>query len=399
MIDELRVVTVTTFFPNSAEPHRTVFLRHLVRAMRRVCPVDVVAPLPYAPPLSWIPRWHALNRVARIEMSEEIQVQHPRFVAIPKLPWLSGMGYFLGVILTLRRLMRSTDRCVLHAHCAYPDGVGVALAARFLGIPFVITAHGSDINVYSKRRTLWPQIRWALGSARGVIVVSRDLEAKVKKLTGSSIRNLSCIPCAGYDPAIFSPRRRQEARAAIVLSPDARLIVFVGNLVPIKGVDVLIAAWRLLRERKAVGSTDRLLIIGDGTARPALERLSLAQGDSDTIVFYGALPQSSVSQHIAAADVLCLPSHNEGMPNVVVEALALGIPVVASRVGGIPELLNDGVNGLLVEPGRPDALANRLAEVFARSWDRAKIHSSVSHLTWQAIGARNAAFIANVLAC
>src|SRR3989344_1157910 len=259
----MEILVVTTFFPNSIERQRTVFVENLVRAMGRLCPVNVIAPVPYAPPIRWAPDWYAQSRIPRDEDIDGIRVMHPRFAVIPKLGWLSGLGYFLGILPALRRARMSNRRLVVHAHCAYPDGVGVALAARVLNFPYIVTCHGSDINVYAERRGLRAQIRWALSGAAGVIAVSRDLERKIRNLLDGHATRIAYIPCAGYNPDVFIARAPHETREQLGIAASGRLVVFVGKLVPIKGVDVLIDAWARLCRGGVVTAVDQLIIIGE----------------------------------------------------------------------------------------------------------------------------------------
>ena len=393
----MRILTVTTFFPNQIFPNRTVFVKNLVRAMQSLCAVNVIAPVPYAPPLRWVPRWHALSCVGREEIIGGIEVLHPRYLVIPRMECFSGFSYFLGVLGSLRRAKREYGSFLIHAHCAYPDGVGVALAAHFLRLPYAITAHGSDINVYAARSLLRPQVRWALAGARGVIAVSRDLESKINALTGNAHLSVARIPCAGFDPAVFFPRSSQDARKILGLPQEGRIVVFVGNLVPVKAVKFLVQAWTMLKRQGVIYEHDQLIIIGEGPCRADLE-LRIGQAEiAHTTKLIGAIPQAAVSDWIAAATLLCLPSYNEGMPNVVVEALASGVPVVASRVGGIPELVCEGVNGMLVEPGNARALADALATALSKTWDQPQIYESVAHLTWHALATRNCEFLESAL--
>lgn len=393
----MHVLTVTTFFPNAAKRQRSVFVKNLVEAMKRRCHVDVISPVPYAPPFDLKPEWREQRTIPAFDSIDGINVEHPRFVVLPKLGWFSGFGYFLGILRTLRQHIKSGRRIVVHAHCAYPDAVGVALAAKLLRFPYVVTAHGSDINVYAEQRTLRFQIRWALRHAAGVIAVSGALEAKIVHLTGAAKTEIACIPCAAFDPRVFYPRSRPDARAALEVDPHARLVVFVGLLVPIKGVEFLIDAWAELRLRGKLGETDRLVILGDGPCRDRLERQMTKAGLADSIRFAGTVNQINVARWIAAANLLCLPSINEGTPNVIVEALASGVPVVASRVGGIPDLIRDGENGLLIAPTNSLALADALERALGREWDARAVADSVSNLTWQAIADRNCDFLQSKL--
>lgn len=390
------IVTLTTFFPNSADRQRAVFVENLVRAMQRICRITVIAPVPITPPVRWVHHWYAQSQIARKESINGIEVSHPRIIVVPKLGWLSGVGYFLGIMLVLRRARKKTRQLVVHVHCAYPDGVGVALAARALGLPYVITAHGSDINVYAGRHGLRGQIRWAMRGANGIIAVSRDLEGKIRTLLKNDAPKVEYIPCAGYDPSLFFPHESREIRNQLETAMNGRLAVFVGKLVPIKGVNILIDAWARLHHSGAVTESDQLVIVGEGKCREALEGQVSDAGLGDCIRFLGAIPHPEVSRWIAAADVLCLSSHNEGTPNVIVEALACGVPVVATRVGGVPEIVSEGVNGRLVKPGDPAEFAQVIQSVLAQVWDREAIRRSVAHLTWDIIAEKNCRFLQSV---
>jgi len=392
----LHVVVLTTFFPSPRDPLRTPFLRHLVDALAQDCALELVVPVPRRPPVG---AWRDAQPVPASEAFAGRTLAHPRYLAVPGLHWLSGLTYFLGVWRTLRALQRRHGRFVLHAHCAYPDVVGAALAARLLGLPLVATVHGSDINISGRQRLLRPQIRAALRGARRVIAVSAPLAHAVAELAGLPPERVACIPCAGYSPAVFHPRgggERAALRRALGIADEARLVLFVGHLVPVKALDVLLRAWALLGGAPSVGAHARLVLIGEGSERGKLERQAGELGLAGCVAFLGPRPQAAVADWMVAADLLALPSHAEGSPNVVVEALASGTPVVASRVGGIPDLVDEGVNGLLVPAGEPQALADALAAALGRPWDPARISSSIAHLTWPALGRRNRDVLAEV---
>ena len=169
----LPVVILTTFFPNRREPHRTVFLRNLVTAMRPGCDIAVVAPIPRRPPIG---RWRERAAFPSTDRLGDLALHHPRFLSLPGLSWLAGLSYAWGVWPVLRDLKQARGWFVVHIHCAYPDAVGGALAARLLGLPWVVTVHGSDINIAARKPALRPQIRWALRGAQRVVAVSRALQ-------------------------------------------------------------------------------------------------------------------------------------------------------------------------------------------------------------------------------
>lgn len=386
----LRIAVVSTFYPNLSAPYRTLFVRHLVQALARQAAVEVVAPLPYAPRWPATRRWRALRRVPIETRDGDLPVSHPRYVVIPKVDALSGLTYARAVLPLLRRIHREHPLDVLHAHCAYPDGVGVALAARALGIPFAVTAHGSDINLDAKRVSLRPQIRWALGRAAAVIAVSDSLRHQMLALAPEAQARIACIPCSGVDPAVFHGADRARARSERALATPARVALFVGNLVPIKALDVLLDAWRGLLARNSLSpAEDRLVVIGDGPLRERLAAESRAAELRGTVRVLGPLPQADIAGWMRAASVLCLSSQHEGMPNVVVEALASGLPVVATAVGGIPDLVKPPLNGYLAVPGNPREFAAALAQGFARNWDAGQIAATAAGYNWRDLATRN----------
>jgi glycosyltransferase involved in cell wall biosynthesis len=383
----LPVVVLTTFFPSPRDPHRTPFIRNLLGAMRADCDIDLVIPVPRRPQVG---AWRDAAPVPASEHYAGFTLIHPRYLAVPGLHALSGLTYLAGVWRTLRALRHERGAFVLHAHCGFPDAVGAALAARQLGLPLVVTVHGSDVNVSARDPLLRPQIRWALRSARRVIAVSGDLQRSVIDLTGLDEQRVACIPCSGHAPEVFHPREpgiRTLLRGKLGIAGDAKVVLFVGHLAQVKGLDGLMSAWARVGRRRS--DQPRLVLIGEGPERDSLVRLAEREGIASRVSFLGPLPQALVAEWLAVSDVLCLPSRSEGSPNVVVEALACGVPVVASRVGGIPDLVTSGVNGLLVPPADPARLADALMTALDREWDPREIASSIGHLTWQALARRN----------
>jgi glycosyltransferase involved in cell wall biosynthesis len=394
----MHVAVVSTFYPNAAEPVRAVFVRSLTAALSRHCMMIVVAPVPYAPPVRHNRRWLALRSIPKTASDGRVQVLHPRYVAIPKCDPLSGFTYFAGIAATLRRLCRDRQIDLLHVHCAFPDAVGVALAAAWLGIPFAVTTHGSDINVYAQEPLIRRQLTWALERAAVVIAVSEALQRKIRGLVPSLAERVVHIPCAGVDPRLFTPRDREGSRRSLGLAGDGRIVLFVGRLVAIKAVDVLLEAWRELCIQGKAGRRDRLVIIGEGPLRRSLEARAASGALHGAVRFMGDMPQEEIARWMNAANALCLPSRNEGTPAVMTEALASGCPVVASRVGGIPEVISSGRNGLLVEPGDSERLAEALSTALERHWNIGEIARSVSELTWDRLAERNLRVLRDVVA-
>jgi glycosyltransferase involved in cell wall biosynthesis len=230
-----------------------------------------------------------------------------------------------------------------------------------------------------------------------VIAVSQALQQKISMLAPVVAAKVVHIPCAGVDPDVFMLRDRNAARDSLGYTGEGRILLFVGQLVPVKAVDVLISAWQRMLTHGKARRGDRLVIVGDGPERSNLETQVVMGNMKDTVLFVGDIPQASVARWMSAATALCLPSRNEGTPNVLIEALASGRPVVASRVGGVPEVISEDRTGILVEADNDLMLSDALAAVFDRQWDEAEIAATIADCTWSTLARRNIAVFRHVL--
>ena len=250
----------------------------------------------------------------------------------------------------------------------YPDGYAAARCARALGVPSVIGALGSDIHERPGRA--------AIAQTRATIAMADALLTVSEAMRGAAIRQFGADPARthtivnGFNGAVFHPRDRGAARRELGVAADERLIVYVGRLVEAKGMNELIAA--MARLSAVPGASYRLALVGDGVMREQLVAKVAASGLGAQIRFVGGCEPPQVAQWIAASDVLTLPSWSEGYPNVVVEAIACGRPVVATDVGGTCEIVNPR-NGILIPPRDASALADALISATTRSvagdWD------------------------------
>jgi glycosyltransferase involved in cell wall biosynthesis len=258
---------------------------------------------------------------------------------------------------TFRRALAEFRPDVIFAPWAYPDGYAAVELARQSGVPVVVQVHGSDIRQLQQFPARRAGTMLAVRQAQGVIAVCRELAGGVIRLGASPERVRVIID--GVDPAVFSPGSKESARQRLGLPSDRQHLLFVGNLVPVKGIDVLVAACGRLRN-----SAWQLHIIGDGPQRAALQRAAAAAGIGQRVTFHGAITHENLPDWFRAADLFVLASRSEGVPNVLLEAMACGLPLVASEVGGIPEIADQGASRL-VPPERPDALAEAITDMLA----------------------------------
>jgi teichuronic acid biosynthesis glycosyltransferase TuaC len=318
----VRALWLTPGYPSSVDPVGFIFHQTQARAVAEAgIDVSVVAPAPWVPPglARRSPRWAAYRRMPRCEPDGRIPVERPRYLTTPRETRV-GVAH-LTQALACRPAARPD---VTHAHFAYPCGSAGLMLKRRLGVPLVISVLGDDVYIYpgnnSRMRKLFVQ---AMRGADRVIANSPDLARTTQALTGVLPETLSI----GIDLARFSAQPdRAGARAALGLAPEAFVILYVGALLPQKGVLDLAAAMRELAWPDAV-----VLLAGAGPARP----------EGPGVRLLGPRPNGEIPQLLAAADAFVLPSWHEGLGLSAVEAGAAGVPVIGARTGGLADLLAD----------------------------------------------------------
>jgi teichuronic acid biosynthesis glycosyltransferase TuaC len=361
----MRVLIVTKIFPNAAEPLSAPFNRQQFAALARRCEVEVLASLPWFPGAGAFARWSMAGRLTKLPRRDRIDgvaVEHPRTLYLPRFGHALSAGlYAASVLPAVWRRRRDVD--VILGSWAYPDGVAAVALGRALGVPTVVKLHGSDIDVLATRPELRRQLAFALPHAARVVAVSRALAHKAEAL-GVAADRIDVVT-NGVDSDLFHPRDRRAARAALGRGDDTRRwILYVGRVEADKGAHDLGAAFARVAEADPQAA---LFVVGDGKARAEIaQRLAPL---ADRVTFLGPRPLAEVPVWMGACDVLTLPSHHEGTPNVLLEALACGRRVVATTVGGIPDVVHRAELGALVPPSEPEALAAALVEALASPYD------------------------------
>jgi teichuronic acid biosynthesis glycosyltransferase TuaC len=374
----IKVLTLSTLYPNREMPYHGTFvearLHHLVQS-REVAAL-VVAPVPsFLSKGTIFGRYAAFARVPDQEERDGLTVLHPRYLLIPKVGMTLAPYLMYGSLKAyVGRILRDHFAFdLIDAHYFYPDGVAAALLGRRLGKPVVITARGTDINLISRYRLPRHWIRWAGQRAAGIVAVSEALRARLIELgiPGARVQVLS----NGVDLDRFAPRDRRAARRQLGLDPGGPVLASIGLLITRKGHDLAIRAAALLP-----GAT--LLIVGEGPEDAALRRLATRLGVAGRVHFLGSMPQEQLAVVYNAAEVLVLASSREGYPNVLLEALACGTPVVATAVWGTPEIVAAPVAGRLVEARTPEALQASIQGLLADPPARGAIRAYAERFGW-----------------
>jgi len=368
----VRVLTFTTLFPNRREPNRGVFIRRRMERVAALCDIEVIAPVPF--PGRGVPRRETIAGLA---------VHHPRYWSLPgRWPAFKPRSMASSARSLAARLHAEQPFDLVDAHFAHPDGAAAARLAEKLGLPLVLSLRGSDIHRDLHDPALRPRILDTVRRAAAVIAVAAPL-ADALRDAGADMDKVHVIE-NGIDADAFPPRDAADAKREIGASDsDTPLLFAAGSLLPIKGFDILLEAFARANLQA------RLWIAGEGAQRPELEALVKRHALSDRVRLLGTVAAEAMPAYFAAADGFVLSSRNEGCPNVLLEALASGCPVVATRVGHVPALVTDGENGTLVPAEDVTAMAHALTGLLdKKTHDRARIRASVDAHTWERVARR-----------
>jgi len=365
----LKVTVVTSDFPIPAEPYRGHSEYQILMALSKQADVSVLCPFPR------YPKWFQPGYDYRApDLSFSPPGVATRYFEYPALPGLTRCINGLVCANYLEPYFRENPPDVACNFWLYPEGFATVAVARKLGIPAIVGSIGSDLNRIPDPASKW-LTRLAMKRASFVLTKSEHLRQQAIRMgiEGCKVRTVR----NGCDPTVFRLADRGAVRTQLALDDDAELVLFVGRLDAKKGIVELLEAFVSLASRRP---NLLLAYIGDG---PGGEQLRCRAKDfalQDRIILVGACPSQKVAQWLAAANVLALPSYNEGYPNVVIEALSCGRPVIATNVGGILELVNEQ-SGILVSPRDSRALATAIETALEREWDEHLI-SEQFHRSW-----------------
>jgi len=355
------VLVLSHVFPNPCNPVAGTYVLDQVKALRELgVKVFVVSPSPWPPPLlGFLPRVGKFHAVPNRSEVAGCLIEYPRVLTFPgQTVYMEGLLYYLRCRSLVRKLVRENGVTLIHAHMILPDGLAAVLLGKELKVPVVCTLHGSDIRIYPHRDriTRW-LTKWALRNADHLLAVSSELKNKALSL---SPRAKISVVCNGADPSAFMPMSKAESRARLGLLPGKKIVLFVGNIKQVKGIEFLLQAISQLRRDDL-----QLCLVGEGESRPALISMAHRLGIAEQCKFAGRQPHDEIAFWLTAADCVVLPSLSEGLPTILVEAMFCGTPVVATDVGGVPEIVQNRRTGLLVKPQDSESLAQAIAEILA----------------------------------
>jgi len=395
MAERLRVLFVTAWYPNSRSPMEGVFVQEHARAVQIYDDVAVLHLAGHDRSVKWL--FHLEE-----ERNESLTAGLPTLRSVHRklpVPGLSSMAYGAGAMAAVHFIeQRGFRPDIVHAH-VYSAGWPASLIAGWRRIPMVLTEHNS---AFPRRLLTARQLRMArqaLSSAALVMPVSQALQQGIEDY---GIRTSFQIVPNVVDTSIFHPADAGEATRVTETpaEPGAALdtqrrLLFVGGLTPVKGMPDLLAALKILNQSRRDW---RLDVVGDGPQRNEYMALAVSLGLSDQVSFHGFQPKSVIAAFMRHANFLVLPSLWENSPCVVIEAMASGLPVIASRVGGISEVVTEDV-GILTPPNDPALLAAALAKALQQPdrFERRRLASMAKRYAPAVVGREIDAVYRNVL--
>ncbi|WOI38744.1 glycosyltransferase [Alteromonas sp. CI.11.F.A3] len=357
-----QILFFTNLHPLPWQPTRATYNREEIRHLGEYADITLLIPVPW---FIWV------KEVLINGYRSEANMCLFPFFYIPKvLSFLHPLFLVLSVFISIKPLFLFSKANNVIASWSYAEGVCAALLKKIFQFKLVIECLGSDVNALMKKPAHKAQMRWAFDVANAVTTKSHAL---AKVVVEHAPRVAPKVVYNGVDFDTFSLRS-----LPVFERPDTHL-VFIGSIIPTKGIFELLLGIAALEDRSRV----KLSIIGAGNSSSSLSDNITSLGLQSTVTMKGAIEHSELVQHIQNADALILPSYREGIPNVIMESLATGTPVIATKVGGIPEVVEDRVNGILIEPESSTSVTTGILRAMQTKWYPQKIAHSIAHYSWQ----------------
>ena len=379
----VRVLAVSYLFPNSVYPNRGVFVLNRLKAVREYADVTVINPILWFPLCSRLARYQGYERIPRHEVIDGIDVYHPRFLSVPLvLKAVVALMYCLAVLPLALRLHKKCSFDIIDLHWTFPDLPAGRLLSKMLGISQLATVRG-DSGLHLNERS-FPSfvVKRLLPRSAVVITLSDRLREHCLRLGVPPARLVTIRN--GVDSEQFRHLPQQECRRQLALPSAATIVLAAGYMTPHKGFDRII---RALPELLNSCPDVELYLLGPsgafakGDRTAELNALTQRLGVADHVHLVGEVANADLVTWYNAADLFCLSSRTEGCPNVVLEALACGCPVVGTDVGAVSELIVDEAMGIVVDNSGAGVRSGLLAAT-RRIYDRPAIATRMRPLDW-----------------
>ena len=362
----LRILALSSLFPTAAAPNHGIFVARSLEALAQQpgVEVEVIAPIARAPwPLSLHPKLRPPAATAGEELRGSIRVHRPSFLSIPRYGARWNAAAMARAALPIAQEIARTRRVdVIDAHFFHPDAAAASRLSAALGVPFAVTARGSDIAYWGHRPAIRDQMQAAARKAGAVLPVSDDLAATMRAM-GFQKEHMA-MRRTGLDVTRFHATGRVEARRRLGVREFPTLLT-VGALIPLKGHRLLLEALpQLLQDYPDL----HWYVAGSGPEGEALRDRAIALGLTGSVTFLGQVQHDDLPDWFRASDLMVLPTEREGLANVWVEAMGCGTRVVTTDIPSAHEAIRDSQEGALTRR-EPDAIASAIRSLLAQPHD------------------------------
>lgn len=357
------ILFFSNLYPVTWDPNRAAFNYQQTQCMAGRAKMTYLVPVPF---IEWFK-----HRIIKWQKQPDDVTTFPYFYTPGAGRRFYPFFLLLSVIICVVPLVKFASAQRVLASWAYPDGVCAAWLQRIFRFQLVIQCHGSDINVHIEQSDRRKQILSAFKQATCVVTKSQAM-AKLINQYDNGICTKAVYNGVNVD--------RFTLKVNDTLDQKLCRLLFVGTIISTKGIFELVECIDTLR---LSGHNIHLDVAGKGAEMERLQSCIYERGLSSHITVHGSLPHELIAEMMRNSDALILPSYREGIPNVMIEALASGVPALVTPVGGVPEILKDSVNGIILTSHLPDDIAEGISRFRSQQWDASAIRSSISHLNWE----------------
>jgi len=391
----MRILAISHLFPHAEEPRYGIFVARQLLALRRLgVEITVIVPRVWCPAvLRQVNRWKGYNHTTAICEFDGLDIFTVPYIRPPG-NWYnnwSGLAVYMAAKSRILDLHKGKNFDLIYATDLFPDGDAAVRFGKLLNIPSSCLFIGGDVNITAgSTPALYKRFTTLVADLDGLLTCGMGVEEGIRAVTSKEIVNVY----GTVDLQEFSPLGdKSAARASLGVPKDAFIVLFAGYLMRRKGVYELLEAFSRLHQRASVGM---LVMCGAGPEEAKLNKLACDNNMGQVVKFAGDVTPDQMSQWMRASDLFVLPSYTEGMPNAVMEAMACGLPVVTTNVGGLPEAIGDCDGAILVAPRDVDALQLAMGRVMADSELRCRMGKAGRMRAEQRFGTdRNAHVILN----
>jgi len=385
----MHIIWITTQFPSSPKDTKGRFIYRTVKELSKHYSITVICLHSIVPPfLPMLKDFANARKIYKVwrqkypkrpEAPKDLnaKVIFSKYIRLPrgKFHHLEGWFGYLSVNKHIKKI--ADENIIIHATWLFPEGDLANIIFKKYNVPFLVTLMGSDVHFLMKGSKKWKKSKEIINNATFITSVSKAL---YNSLEGKNVfipKHKKYLTHTVYDFNKFTVINKIYVRKKINLRENIKIVFYAGTLRSLKNVDVLIKSFKMLKKVNNI----KLLIAGRGNEEGNLKKLVVENNLEDSISFLGGLNGNELINYYNASDVFCLPSKNEGLPNVIIESLLCGTPVVASSVGEIPFIIKENENGFLVPPNNIEELAKKISRALNTTWNRDKLRKSVSFLS------------------